>query len=157
MFKEFDVDGSAFVITAGPDGNMWFTGNNYIGRITLDGTVTSFPVPGRPIGLTTGADGALWFTSFGDYETGRITTSGEFRRHSEFRLGSQPLLITRGPEDNLWFTDGTGGIWRVNQAGTVDPRYRADHRLRSHRRARRGDLVHRADGAEDRPTGCAGV
>jgi streptogramin lyase len=37
---------------------------------------------------------------------------------SETILG--PLLITRGPDDNMWFTYATGGIGRVNVAGTVE-------------------------------------
>ena len=72
---------------------------------------------------------------------------------------ASPLLITRGPEDNLWFTDLTGGIWRINQAGTVDRILGTEtiRRTRPHRRARRWDLVHTAGGAQDRPAGRAGL
>ena len=37
-------------ITAGPDGNLWFTefGVGKIGRITTAGTVTEFPAAGQP-------------------------------------------------------------------------------------------------------------
>src|SRR5258708_38641327 len=80
-------------ITAGPDGNLWFTetqvGSNgtptgsQIGRITPDGTVTEFPIPlpnGDEItgnvwfnGITAGPDGNLWFTETEDNSIGRIT------------------------------------------------------------------------------------
>src|SRR5947207_4666187 len=56
-----------FGITAGPDGNLWFTeynGNN-IGRITTAGVITEFAqntVNVGPVGITAGPDGALWFT-----------------------------------------------------------------------------------------------
>lgn len=32
-------------IAAGPDGNMWFTAADSIGRITLKGDITNFPLP----------------------------------------------------------------------------------------------------------------
>src|SRR5438045_1124707 len=60
-------------ITAGPDGNVWFTGaagtNSRIGKITPDGAVTLFTISpffpeGNEVwGITTGPDGNLWFTS----------------------------------------------------------------------------------------------
>ena len=54
-------------ITAGGDGNVWFTEANAsrIGRITPSGTITEFVVPTavtRPFGITLGPDGNLWFT-----------------------------------------------------------------------------------------------
>jgi streptogramin lyase len=59
-------------ITAGPDGNLWFTEdesnhvqNGKIGRLTLTGTISAFPLPtssGGPGGITVGPDGNLWFT-----------------------------------------------------------------------------------------------
>src|SRR5262249_56845798 len=56
-------------ITAGPDGNMWFTESNInvdqIGRIDAAGNITEFVVPNRssqPSDIVSGPDGALWFT-----------------------------------------------------------------------------------------------
>ena len=59
-------------IIAGPDGNLWFSRATYpsttdvIGRITLDGKVTVFPIPDDasllPMDLTRGPDGNLWYT-----------------------------------------------------------------------------------------------
>ncbi len=55
----------ALGITAGPDGNMWFTEllGNKIGRITPGGTVTEFNLPtsgAAPASITGGPDGNLW-------------------------------------------------------------------------------------------------
>ncbi len=54
-------------ITAGPDGNLWFTerNGNKIGRITTGGVITEFTHShrnSRPYDITTGPDGNLWFT-----------------------------------------------------------------------------------------------
>src|SRR5437660_8232273 len=85
----FDIPGTSsqpIGITAGPDGNMWFAdeGASQIGRITLDGNLTTFPLSGHshPIEITSGPDGNLWFTdeylvSLGfDSKIGKITTAG---------------------------------------------------------------------------------
>src|SRR5260370_10898406 len=62
---EFPAGGS-FGITAGPDGNLWFTDEgNKIGRITTAGIVTEFPIPtasSRPSGITAGPDGNVGVT-----------------------------------------------------------------------------------------------
>ena len=64
-------------ITAGPDGNVWFTefGGNRIGRITADGTISEFPVPTAAAGLndiTLGPDGNLWFAESTAGQIGRL-------------------------------------------------------------------------------------
>ena len=57
-----------FNITAGPDGNLWFTDNrgNKIGEISpATGKVTEYKIPtggSYPIGIAAGPDGNLWFT-----------------------------------------------------------------------------------------------
>src|SRR5438270_281937 len=63
------ADANPYTITAGPDGNLWFTEyiGNRIGRITPTGTVTEFPIPttnSQPVGITGGPDGNVWFTEF---------------------------------------------------------------------------------------------
>jgi streptogramin lyase len=68
-------------ITAGPDGNVWFTeqGGDKIGRITPGGVISEFQVPtpfASPTAITAGADGNLWFTIREADEIGRITPSG---------------------------------------------------------------------------------
>jgi streptogramin lyase len=141
-FTEFSdgisASASLYEITAGPDGNLWFTeyNGNRIGRITPDGIVTEFSegitAGASPIGITVGPDGALWFTEeFRVFnigligQIGRITTDGAV---TEFKGG-----ITAGPFDlaglygiaagsdgNLWFTEAaTDKIGRITPAGVV--------------------------------------
>jgi hypothetical protein len=69
-FMEFvlpTADSQPYGITAGPDGNLWFTeqGSDRIGRITPAGMIAEFLLPNAksgPIGITTLPDGSLWFT-----------------------------------------------------------------------------------------------
>jgi len=103
-------------ITAGPDGNLWFTelDGNKIGRITTGGSITEFPLPSTcgssagcgPAGITAGPDGNLWFTEFDGGNIARITPSGSFTGafHIPTRT-SRPYGITAGPDGNLWFTE----------------------------------------------------
>ncbi len=116
---------SPWGITAGPDGNLWFTeaAGNKIGRISPSGTITQFPLPTSdswPDGITAGPDGNLWFTEFDGHKIGRISPSGTI---SEFPLptsGSKPRSITAGPDGNLWFTDTPGDkIGRISPSGMI--------------------------------------
>src|SRR5947209_6481643 len=95
-------------ITAGPDGNIWFTEliANKIWRLELPSrNLTSFPIPtenSSPNDIIVGADGNLWFTEGGGGKIGRITTSGVI---TEFGSGlTLPFSIANGPDGNIWFT-----------------------------------------------------
>jgi hypothetical protein len=70
-FNEFPVptqNSDLIDITAGPDGNLWFTEAlaNRIGQITPDGTIIEFTIPTAnsfPSSITAGPDGNVWFMS----------------------------------------------------------------------------------------------
>ncbi|MGH6796672.1 MAG: virginiamycin B lyase family protein, partial [Methylocella sp.] len=94
-------------ITAGPDGNLWFTeshGNN-IGRITTKGVVTEFPVPtafSGPGGIAAGPDGNLWFTEESDNQIGTISrTSHAIAEFPTPSTAAGPLGITVGPGSTI--------------------------------------------------------
>jgi len=111
--KEFPIPtkSAPIAITAGPDGNLWFTENEggMIGRITPAGSITEFALPtggSFPSGITTGPDGNLWFTEENGNLIGRITPAGLFT--SGFltpTAKSRPEGITVGPDGNIWFTE----------------------------------------------------
>jgi virginiamycin B lyase len=111
-------------MTAGPDGAIWFTNGNTIGRITVDGTVSLFIDPriDAIYGITAGPDGALWFVNYGSI--GRITTGGTVSTYSDPRI-TDPRGITVGSDGALWFAN-YGSIGRITTAGAVtiysDPR-----------------------------------
>jgi streptogramin lyase len=113
-------------IVAGPDGNLWFTETDRnrvaIGRITLAGAVTEFPLTAgpadlQPYDIAAGPDGNLWFTE--QRGIGRITTSGQVTQ-LPLPEGTQPSEIVAGPDGNLWFTDyGHQAIARLSVAGVI--------------------------------------
>lgn len=98
-------------ITAGPDGNLWFTdaSTNQIGRITPSGTITEFLIPtvgGGPRQITKWTDGNLWFNEGSSTQNliERITPTGTI---TPFLVPSTPYGITAGPDGNLWFAEST--------------------------------------------------
>jgi len=112
-------------LVTGADGNVWFDEfwTSSIGRITPDGTVTSFALPNTaagPYDIAAGPDGNLWFTEWNGAAIGRITPAGQA---TEFPLPDPgrspgPRAITAGPDGNLWFTEnGTS----ANDIGQITP------------------------------------
>jgi streptogramin lyase len=116
-----------FGITAGPDGNVWFTepGVNRIGRITPEGVVTEFnagsTATDAPRFIAAGGDGNLWFTRAAANGIGRITPAGVV---TEFTAGiwedAQPTAITADVNGNVWFLDPMRHrIGRIAPSGIV--------------------------------------
>ncbi len=106
-------------ITAGPDGNLWFTefdGDN-IGRVTPDGTITEFALPAfsGATDIAAGADGNVWFTERGSQRApysvlggnniGRISPAGMITHFAVPTARSQPAGIAAAPGNGLWFTE----------------------------------------------------
>ena len=112
-------------ITAGPDGNLWFTehNSNKIGRISPSGTATEFAPPtanSDPWGITAGPDGNLWFTEIDGDRIGRITPGGTITEFAIPTAISDPEGITAGPGGNLWFTERAGNkIGRITPSGKI--------------------------------------
>ncbi|HEY5246752.1 MAG TPA: hypothetical protein VIJ60_13870, partial [Acidimicrobiales bacterium] len=110
-------------ITAGPDGNVWFStggGSAAIGRIDQGGSVTLFSngLTSAPVqtqgAIAGGPDGNVWFIEQpgGTYKNGvvgRVTPAGAITEMSTGLVaGLQPTGITTGADGNLWVTDSGG-------------------------------------------------
>ena len=134
-------DGRPGGIVAGPDGALWFTEfvGDRIGRITITGEITEFPLPdgSAPEGIAAGPDGVLWFTEGDANRIGRISTSGTVT-HVALPSGSGPAAIAAGPDGAMWFTaSGSDRIGRIAGDGTLSgsrwtarcPRRRRPRRL----------------------------
>ncbi len=110
-------------ITAGPDGNLWFTepNANKIGMINpTTHAITEFPIPSAASGadaITAGPDGNLWFTEPTANKIAMISPTTH--AVAEFPIpsaNSDPTAITAGPDGNLWFTERN-----VNKIGMINP------------------------------------
>lgn len=117
-------------VTAGPDGNLWFTDpTGGIGRITPTGGSSScFPVAyaSNPTGIVAGSDGNVWFMENGDDQIGRVTPTGTIKTFAiptssgYFSTGVNPSDIAAGPDGNVWFTElGDNQIARITPSGTI--------------------------------------
>jgi hypothetical protein len=106
---------------------LWFAeqAGNKIGRITIDGAITEYPVPtagGRPNSIVRGPDGALWFTEMVGNKIGRITTAGIITEFPVPTAASTPIIIAAGPDGAMWFTENTGNkIGRITTGVTLPP------------------------------------
>jgi streptogramin lyase len=95
-------------IVAGPDGNLWFTGDvgeaGKIGKVGTSGVgATSYAMPGSPASdITSGPEGNLWFATYGG-KLGKITPLGKLTEYSRLNGGGGKL--TTGSDGNLWITN----------------------------------------------------
>jgi virginiamycin B lyase len=113
----------AFDITAGADGNFWFTLSNgtQVGRVTPKGQITTFRTPSlsNPAFMTLGPDGNVWF---GEGSTGRIafiTPAGQITE-LQFSFFGVSVGITTGSDGNIWFSDQTDhAIWRYDLSTVI--------------------------------------
>lgn len=122
-------------ITAGPDGNLWFTDTAIagIGRITRHGKKTDFSFPGNrglARGIVSGPDGNLWVAA--SMQSGvspesyqgaiaKVAPTGELLgRYEPDGDKASPSDITKGNDGALWFTDpGRNVIGRITTAGAI--------------------------------------
>jgi streptogramin lyase len=115
-------------ITAGPDGNLWFTTTYDIGKITTSGTVTVYKIPNgfpNPQSIVTGPDGNLWFAESSGGKIGKITTSGVITEYP-VPVPAHPQLnaIAVGSDGNLWFTVEDldfSAQYQVERIGKITP------------------------------------
>jgi virginiamycin B lyase len=121
-FQDLSFTGQSgpYQIIPGPDGALWYQGRfNEIGRITIDGAITDYPLPNTlwwaPGSITAGPDGAIWFTEYRMAEIGRMTNSGEL---TEYEIPDFAGAITSGPDGTLWFSEGNK-IGRMTTSGAV--------------------------------------
>jgi streptogramin lyase len=135
--EPLDLDG----ITAGPDGNLWFTNkvganSDRIGRLNPKNPseVEEFTLPaGNDLGvacacnehtdadnIAAGPEGNMWFTEPGSHAIGIINTKGQFLQQID--VSTVPMGIAAGPGGYMWFTDGTGPwvIGRINAKNTSE-------------------------------------
>ena len=126
QITQFYVGGIPADITAGVDGNLWFTDyiSNEIVKMTPAGVVTRYPIPtffSLPSSITSGPDGNVWFAEVNGNKIGRITPAGVI---TEFAVPT-PVAglyggITAGADGNVWFAEGnSGSLGRITPTGVI--------------------------------------
>ena len=98
-------------ITAGPDGNMWFTQNEQfpqIGRITMSGQITYFPIQGQgAMDIAWVHDGGIWFSDSAGRRIARISPATGVITYFE-PVGQDQFSVLRAissaSDGNLYFT-----------------------------------------------------
>ena len=153
-FPTFTADSDPEVITAGPDGNIWFTeaAVGKIGCMTPAGrfaTLASMAKSRRhtadspPIGITAGTGRQSVVRRRGASKIGCITTAGAFcnvgtsGEIATATAAQHPIGIAAGPDGNLWFTEQAGQQDRLHhhRRGILQHRYKRRSRG-PHRRGR---------------------
>jgi streptogramin lyase len=129
-YKEYKVptaDSAPSWITAGSDGNLWFTESDpefneetltdigKVAQITPAGDITEFAVCEScfPNEIVQGPDGILYFTK-NDAPLGRITTDGQVLPDAGERFSFNGDGIARHGDD-IWINDfNNDSLWRYN-------------------------------------------
>jgi virginiamycin B lyase len=118
LVSTFATNGQVVQLTAGTDGNVWFTDDiGKIGNVTPAGTVTEYAVPqyarspyGHTYGIVAAPDGTYWFTyghmtSFPNYtcRLGHSTATGTITSYEIAECVTSALAF--GPDHNLWLAE----------------------------------------------------
>jgi streptogramin lyase len=122
LYKVNTTNIGPIAINPGPDGNVWYTKQQGIGKMLPSGTFTEYGAPqgAQTGGIIKGPDGNMWFTEPDVDRIGNITMTGQTKDYPLPAKGRTPNDITLGPDGNLWVTEKTGNnIARVTPAGVV--------------------------------------
>ena len=120
-------------LALGPDGNVWFTEQSHIGRITTAGTIKEFLYPSGASSnqfgsVTAGPDGNVWFTENGNNIVGQINPTTF--AITEFPLASQgitcnPSSIVAASDGNIYFICDGVHIGQMTKGGVARLFYNA--------------------------------
>lgn len=90
--------------------------------VALNCTTSKNPINTHPHGLGIGADGkTVWFTGKATGTIGKLTPEdGKVQTFAIPTVGSVPIYIKAGPDNNMWFTELVGNkIGRITPDGTI--------------------------------------
>jgi virginiamycin B lyase len=107
-------------LAAGPDGAVWFTAGENVGRISTDGAIQEVLVGAKTGDIASDATDAVWFTEPEVNRIGRLALDGTLT-HFDLATPSSGLgSIALGTDGQLWFTAmNTGKIGRISDTGVI--------------------------------------
>ena len=98
-----------------------------VGRMTLDGDVTEFPIPSansQPRAMARHPEGNIWFVETGANALGRISPDGTIVEFSVPTPNASLRGVTVATDGDLWFTENFANkIGRMAPDGTVVGEY----------------------------------
>ena len=109
-------------ITAGPDGNVWFTeaSAGKLAQITPAGVITEFKLPTQYtiLGLVSGPDGNLWVKDYAG-KIYRVTPSGTVTSFTiPTKSAGRDVELVPAPDGALWFVEDTQ-IGKITTSGMI--------------------------------------
>lgn len=108
-------------ITAGPDGNLYFTEftPHTVDKITPStkavSPVATLPAGSGPTRIASGPDGNLWVTETKTHSVARVTPGGAITQVA-LPANSAPSHVAAGPDGNIWVTEPG-----INRVAIIDP------------------------------------
>jgi streptogramin lyase len=103
-------------------GAMWYTDQSYrVSRITTVGDVIQnvFPAGVNPLGIAVGADNNIWFTAYFSDMVHRLRPGDGATNEYALEFLASPALMTRGPDDAVWFTESGSGDALAGKIGRI--------------------------------------
>ena len=116
--------GAATEIARGPDGSLWFTVWNALGRMTTAGIASEIPVPidgSNPWSIALGTDGNLWFTELSANRVARMAPATGTVTEFPVPTARNDLVGVAATAD--------GSIWAAEADQAKVLRLGPDHRL----------------------------
>ena len=103
--------------------SMWYSDLSYrISRITTAGVVATQYVHEagvNPFGLAVGADNNIWFAAYFTDTVSRLRVSDGVTTFYPLAPLASPALMTRGPDDAVWFTQVGAGTNAIGKIGRI--------------------------------------
>ena len=109
---------TASAVALGRDGNVWYCEGSLVGRISMTGVTTDFPLPSATcLGITPNPDGNEYFGESGGGigGIGQITPQGAITLFAGPESGA-PSSIETGSDGNVWAVHA-GHVWRMTTQG----------------------------------------
>lgn len=113
-------------VAPGPDGNVWFSEFDHIGKITPAGKITEFKYPSGYSannygGVTSGSDGNVWFAQSTGNAIGRIVPSTGAITMFPIGVSCTPAAVLLANDNNVWFACLTTSplIGRITPKGKI--------------------------------------